>query len=476
MKAAIYLRQSLDRTGEMFAVARQRQDCEKLCADRGWTPVEYVDNDMSASNGKLRPAYQRMLADIRDGKIAAVVAWDADRLHRQPRELEDFIDLADAHKLALATVGGDFDLSTPTGRGNARMKGVFARMEMEQKSARQKREARQRAERGVPKWKRAFGYLGDTHQPDPTTAPLVKQAYAAVLAGSSLSDICRLFNDADALTQQWVKPKDAEGNAIKDAEPELRRRAWTASLVSQFLRKPRNAGLRDHNGEIVGTGTWPPLVDESTWRSVQAVLDAPGRAPGRKTVRRHLLTGVLGCGKCGHHLSGNHTNDKRITYSCKGCRGVSVRAEHVEPLVMGLVSGRLAKPDAVDLLKAELHDEAEAKALRTQRQTLLARLDEIADERADGLLTGAQAKRATERINEKLAVLEARQHDQEKLQVYDEIPLGTPEVAKALARLSPDRLRAVLDVLATLTVLPVGKGHRVGGERFDPQRVQVDWR
>ena len=60
--------------------------------------------------------------------------------------------------------------------------------------------------------------------------------------------------------------------------------------------------------------------------------------------------------------------------------------------------------------------------------------------------------------------------------MYDEIPLGTSEVAKALARLSPDRLRAVLDVLATLTVLPVGKGHRVGGERFDPQRVQVDWR
>ena len=50
-----------------------------------------------------------------------------------------------------------------------------------------------------------------------------------------------------------------------------------------FLRKPRNAGLRAHNGEIVGKGTWPALVDESTWRAAQAVLNAPGRAPGRKS-------------------------------------------------------------------------------------------------------------------------------------------------------------------------------------------------
>lgn len=40
VKAAVYLRQSLDRTGEGLAVARQREDCLRLCAERGWTPVE----------------------------------------------------------------------------------------------------------------------------------------------------------------------------------------------------------------------------------------------------------------------------------------------------------------------------------------------------------------------------------------------------------------------------------------------------
>lgn len=305
--------------------------------------MEYVDNDVSASSGKRRPAYQRMLADIREGRIGAVVAWDLDRLHRRPIELEAFMDLADAHRLALATVSGDVDLSTAQGRLTARLKGAVARHEIEHKSDRQKRAAQQKAARGEPQWRNAFGFLRDgSHTPDPVTAPLVKQAYESILSGGSISDIAREWNAAEAYG--------------------LNGKPWSASTVSLFLRKPRNAGLRDHNGEIVGKGTWPPLVDEETWRAAQAVLDAPGRAPGRKTVRKHLLTGVLRCGKpgCGGYLSGmwvmQPTGGKSgrpkagetkepsgqvahsITYGCKSCRGVSIRAEHVEPMVYAAVS------------------------------------------------------------------------------------------------------------------------------------------
>jgi DNA invertase Pin-like site-specific DNA recombinase len=105
MRAAVYLRQSLDRDGTGLAIARQRDDCLKLCVERGWEPVEYVDNDTSASSGKARPAYMRMLADIDAGHLRAVVAWDLDRLHRRPVELEPFIDLADRHRLALERGG-----------------------------------------------------------------------------------------------------------------------------------------------------------------------------------------------------------------------------------------------------------------------------------------------------------------------------------------------------------------------------------
>ena len=149
-----------------------------------------------------------------------------------------------------------------------------------------------------------------------------------------------------------------------------------------------------------------------------------------------------------------------------------IAAHEVEPLLYRVVSGRLAMPDAVDLLQAEIHDEAEAEALRIEANTLLAELDNLAVERAEDLLTGRQVKISTDRINEKLAAIERRQQDQERLRVFDGLPLGKPEVAGAIRKLSPDRLRAVIDVLMTATVLPVGKG----GHVFNPERVQVNWR
>jgi DNA invertase Pin-like site-specific DNA recombinase len=455
-RAAVYLRISSDPSGQQLGVGRQREDCTKLCETRGWTPVEYLDNDVSASNGKRRPAYEKMLTDIAAGTIGAVVAWDLDRLHRRPIELERFMELADAHRIALATVAGDVDLSTTQGQLVARLKGAVARHEVDQTRDRQRRKARQNAENGLPHWRRAFGYLEDTHQPDPVTAPLVRQAYAAVLAGSSLSDICRMWNDAGVLT--------------------INGKPWNRILLSAFLRKPRNAGLRSHTHDgttdIVGEGTWPALVDEATWWAAQSVLGAPGRAPGRKSVRRHLLTGVLGCGRCGHYLSGRVTTQRTLVYGCKACRGVSIRGDNVEALLYRLVSGRLAMPDAVDLLKAEIHDQVEAEVIRVELNRLYGEVENIGVERADGLLTGPQAKAATDRLTAKIKILQRRQQDTERLRVFDGIPLGKPQVTEAIAALSPDRFRAVLDILATITVAPVGKGRHV----FNPERVQVNWR
>ncbi|HEY1127306.1 MAG TPA: recombinase family protein, partial [Actinomycetota bacterium] len=60
-KAAVYLRISQDREAEGLGVDRQRDDCAKLLADRGWEGVEFVDNDVSATSRKKRPAWTAML-------------------------------------------------------------------------------------------------------------------------------------------------------------------------------------------------------------------------------------------------------------------------------------------------------------------------------------------------------------------------------------------------------------------------------
>ncbi len=125
-----------------------------------------------------------------------------------------------------------------------------------------------------------------------------------------------------------------------------------------------------------------------------------------------------------------------------------------------------------DLLNAEIHDEAEAEAIRTELNTLYGELENIGIERGQRLLTGQQAKVATDLINADIAKLERRQQDQQRLRVLDGIPVGKPGAAAAVKKLAPDRFRSVMDLLLTVTVAPVGKSGKV----FNPERVQVDWK
>src|SRR5688572_18697240 len=116
VRAGVYARISSDREGDNLAISRQLADCEVLAARRGWHVVErYVDADISAYSGKRRPEYLRLLEEIDAGVIEAVVVYHADRLHRHPRELEEFIDLCERKGTKMATVSGDVDLSTHEG-------------------------------------------------------------------------------------------------------------------------------------------------------------------------------------------------------------------------------------------------------------------------------------------------------------------------------------------------------------------------
>jgi hypothetical protein len=369
-------------------------------------------------------------------------------------DLESLRPLLAPRGVLLATTNiGTIDVRNPDDVYRAQVSTAGSELEVAKMKIRMKRAGRGLAMSGAPKWRRAFGYQDGIDGPerDPVTAPLVAKAYALLIAGASIGDIVRMFNGAGA-----------HG---------LNGKPWTASTVSLFLRAPRNAGLRAYGGEIVAAGQWPALVPEATWRQAQDILNAPHRKPGRKSVQRHLLTGAIHCGKCGHHLTAHITQTGAAAYNCRKCRGVSVRSEHVTPCLYGVVADRLSRPDAVDLLKADI-DPAEAAELRRELGVLYARLESIGVDVGEGLLTGAQAKAATDTVNTKIAALERRQQDSERLRVFVDLPLGKAEVADAVARLPEGRFRAVLDLLATITIAPVGKG----GKQFNPERVLVDWR
>ena len=130
----------------------------------------YPENDTTAlgkkrirlPNGRsvwrvIRPEFREMLEDYEDGKIDGVIFYDIDRLARQPRDLEDLIDLVEYYKRPVATVTGEIDLRTSNGRTMARVLVAMANKSSEDASRRIARARLQEAQQGRS---RSFG--GDT--------------------------------------------------------------------------------------------------------------------------------------------------------------------------------------------------------------------------------------------------------------------------------------------------------------------------
>src|SRR5699024_1016045 len=120
-----------------------------------------------------------------------------DRLHRAPRELEDYIDACSRGVPTYFAKSGDLDLTTASGRMTARIRGAVARQESEHKAERVTAAHAQAAQRGV--WRggsRPFGW-------EPTAggaelveaeADVVREASNAVLSGASLGSIVADLN------------------------------------------------------------------------------------------------------------------------------------------------------------------------------------------------------------------------------------------------------------------------------------------
>ncbi len=164
-RAAIYARISSDSDGTRAGVDRQLADCHTLAESSGWTVAdEYVDNDISAYSGKRRPEYQRMLADLADGLVDAVIVYNIDRLTRRPAELEHFYEAVTAAKVTqVRFVTGDTDISTVDGLMMARILGAFAAKESANIGRRVSRKMEQVAAEGRPHGgrNRPFGYADD---------------------------------------------------------------------------------------------------------------------------------------------------------------------------------------------------------------------------------------------------------------------------------------------------------------------------
>lgn len=331
MKVGIYLRISLDQTGEGLGVSRQLEDCVEHAKMLGWEVEEvYRDNDISATSGKVRPDYRRMLADVDAGRIQGIIAWHADRLYRKASDLGELVDVCKRNNTQIATVrAGTIDLTTPTGRLVAGLLAQVATYEGEAKADRWKRSWRQGREAGKPArtGSRLYGYTRESEL-IPEEAEIARRMANDVLTGASMISIAR-----------WLKEEGIVAT---------RGNTWTLQSIKRYLCNPRLAGYSTLKGEIVGEGRWEPIFDRETWESVRAILTSRTR---EYVPRKSVLTGLLMCGNddCGHRMITSGYRGKR-SYRCPsrpdmpGCGRVSGTAEYIEEVVIAYAQARLSEP------------------------------------------------------------------------------------------------------------------------------------
>jgi site-specific DNA recombinase len=284
-RAAIYTRISLDRDGTSASVQRQEAECRRLCEGMGWEVVEvYSDVDKSAYDPRAkRPSFERLLVDVASKRIDVVVVWKLDRLTRGGLTAIGSIvgTLRDAGA-DLASVTEQVDTSSAIGEAILGFLAAQAKQESQNTSIRVRAAALQDAKNGQPHsgGYRCFGYdkSGDVV---PEEADLITEAARRLLAGESLRQICFDWNERGAHTTTG--------------------REWTSSSLSQLLRSPRIAGLRQHRG-VIYEGAWQPILAPDHQILVLERLKENARYNRGRSTRSHLLSGLLVCGLCGGAL------------------------------------------------------------------------------------------------------------------------------------------------------------------------------
>lgn len=133
-KACVYTRVSTDAQGEEDKVSLPEQErMAKACIEsKGWQYIcTYEDNGYTGRNTN-RPGLQKMLTDIKTGKIDVVVIFKLDRLSRKQRDTLTIIeDVLLENNVDLVSLNETLDTTTPWGRAMIGVLSSFNQLESE---------------------------------------------------------------------------------------------------------------------------------------------------------------------------------------------------------------------------------------------------------------------------------------------------------------------------------------------------------
>lgn len=411
----------------------------------------------------IRPGFTRLVERLKAGASRAVVALDLDRLVRDPRDLEDFIDVCQATGANARSLSGSLNFTDGGTDGEitmARIMVAVANKASSDMSRRQKiaqaRKAKLGEWRGGP---RPYGREVDgitIHEPE---AAIIRAACRRVLADPPvpLRSQCRTLNEQGHRTVAGCK--------------------FQAPDFRDMLLRPSNAGLRlDADGSVIREDPERAIIPREQWEAMRDKLTDPGRCVTPGPANKYLGTGLFLCW-CGSTVNPrvrNGRTHRAPAYACKA--GVGAGGGHVvrnmpevDAWVVDNVLARLARSDAAELIASRPGAVVDVAALRAEvrllrdRKVALARLfGEDGD--VEALMAGKRA--IDERLARKAELLRSATEVSPIADLVD-----ADDVRAVWDRMTIGEKRAVLKLVCRVEIWPLDHGDR----RFDASAVRILW-
>ncbi len=308
LRCAIYTRKSTSEgLGQDFnSLDAQREAAEhyiKAMRHDNWQALETRYDDGGFSGGNVeRPALQRLKEDIELGLIDCVVVHRVDRLSRSLMDFTQLLGLFEEKGIGFVSTTQQFNTRDAMGRLTLNILLSFAQFEREMIADRTR--DKMSAARKKGKWTGGppcFGYYVDKERKKLCIEPMEGEKVRTIF--KLYLDLKSTYKVAKKLREyQWPHPRTRR--STKSA-------GWTGQYINRLLKNPIYLGKAEYQGELY-EGEHEAIIDEETFERVQETISrAPrGRGHGRAQTSKHLLQGLVQCGRCGLTMTPSSTQKK----------------------------------------------------------------------------------------------------------------------------------------------------------------------
>ena len=392
ISCAIYTRKSTAEgpDKEFTSLDAQRESAENYIKSQrheGWTllPEHYDDGGFTGANVE-RPALQKLLNDIKEGRINCVVVYKVDRLSRSLLDFSQLLEFFDKHNVAFVSITQQFNTNTSMGRLTLNILLSFAQFEREIISERTKDKMGAARKRG--QWlggKPPFGYRKENKKLliEPKEAEVVREIFRLYIEGNSLLQVAQILNERGLRTRRWTM---CSGKAYGEKK-------YGVSQIQHMIKNVLYIGKVNYAGQIYD-GQQPPIIDEETFKKAQEQLKVKRveRTVFKNTDCTGLLNQRLHCPACNtimfHTYTIKQNKHKYRYYVCstaqkkghKECPTGSLNAQAIENAVIGqlkLICAKTDHPDksAVDAITSPVWDGLFPEEKRKILKSLLERVE-----------------------------------------------------------------------------------------------------